>query len=80
LGIICYNSLIVSEKECEMRGRYDPVSGYEYNQARDKANSYSKVADNYRTKYLNLRKMLREFQKHSGVVFPEHIKKAIGSK
>ena len=70
----------MNDRELEMRGRYDLVDSYEYNLVRDQAHFNSKVADKYRAKYLELRKILREYQKQSGVVFPEHINKAIGTK
>lgn len=46
----------------------------------EEAARMSKAAGDYRTQYLELRKMLRDYSRKTGVVFTNEINKAIGLK
>lgn len=63
-----------------MTGQIAGYSSYDYNQERSRANLNSKAAREYREKYLELRKILREYSKQTGHQFPTDITKAIGLK
>ena len=53
-----------------------------FDQKQDRQNLWrmSTVADDYRGKYLLLRKLIRDYAKDSNLVLLEHIRKAIGLK
>ena len=53
-----------------------------FDQKQDKQNLWrmSTLADDYRGKYLLLRKMIRDYAKDSNLVLPDHIRKAVGIK
>ena len=53
---------------------------YDYKIAKDDAYKNGRVANDYRNKYLHLRKILRDYSKVNGVNFGNEINKAIGFK
>lgn len=53
-----------------------------FDQKQDKQNLWrvSTIADDYRGKYLLLRKVIRDYAKYNNLVLPDHIRKMIGMK
>lgn len=53
---------------------------YEYQQEREARLKSVSNASYYKQSYLHLRKIMREYSRSTGHVFPDDIKKAIGMK
>lgn len=58
---------------------YENMS-FEHKQDRDNLWRVSTIADDYRGKYLLLRKVMRDYAKDNNLVLPDHIRKMIGMK
>ena len=63
-----------------MRGYLQGHSEYEYNQVRKSGMQAAKNSQTYRAKYLELRKVMREYSRTTGHEFPSDINKLIGLK
>ena len=61
-----------------MRDYRTPVALSNYKRERRARWQAELEIEKYRLKYLDLRKMLREYEKEAGVQFPPEIRKAIG--
>jgi len=55
-------------------------TSHAYRQSMNNARRSADSAATYRNDYLALRKLLREYSKDTGHVFPDNIKKAIGQR
>lgn len=56
------------------------VPDWELTEEREHHRNAAKSAENYREKYLNLRKMMRDYFKDNNIVPDEDVRKAIGMK
>lgn len=59
---------------------YSHVSSHDYDMERSQRYRASQRADEYREKYLELRKAMREYFRDNGIVPTDEIKKMIGEK
>lgn len=60
--------------------RFYENTSFEHKRDRDNLWRVSTVADDYRGKYLLLRKVMRDYAKDNNLVLPDHIRKMIGMK